>query len=462
MPLGPLGQRPSQPPDNTRELAVSVPLRPHDASWRAARRTLRGASTVLVCGALLGPTLGCDRTWSTVLSKSPDESAQPAPDRWQWQPTVHAQGSLLPAQGVLRLTSTPGNRIEEVLVKPAEQVKAGEQLVRLASDRAREEELRLLDERIAEARQLWELEVAEADESVAQAERAVQQAELNRRHAAEQVEFVRQAGQTVELARRPLQRLEQAAQDPATRTLISGVELDRQRLAVEQADQQWRQSQLAATQAQEAAEIAVEAAQRQLAAAQQIRARLEPAKSLDVLRQQRVVLETQQEIARIVAPVDGTILRVEANPGDSVGQLPLVEMADLSTVHCLAEVHEADAPRVSIGQTARMQSAALAVPLTGRVVQIDSLVGRPQLRSPNPLAPVDFRAVGVTIELDRESAVRAARWIQLQVEVTIDTPQQEEQPREAATATISETANPLSGSPTSAPAAGARPQGTRS
>jgi len=70
-----------------------------------------------------------------------------------------------------------------------------------------------------------------------------------------------------------------------------------------------------------------------------------------------------------------------------------------------------------------LQSAALQQPLTGRVVRIDSVVGRPELRSPNPLAPVDFRAVGVTIELDAESAARAARWIQLQVDVTIHTPQ---------------------------------------
>ncbi len=414
---------PSKHLDFMRGLAVFVPHRPHDASRRAVRRPLSVA-----CVVLAGLTLGCDRPWTTVLSKSPGETAQPAPDQWQWLPTVHAQGSLLPAQGVLRLTGTPGNRIEQVLVKPEQQVKAGEQLVQLASDRARQEELQLLDERIAEAQQMWELEVAEADETIAQAQRAVQQAELSRRHAAQQVEFVSQSRQTVELARRPLQRLEQAAQNPATRTLISAVELDRQRLAVEQADQQWRQSNLVAQQAQEAAEIAVQSAQHQLEAAQQMRTRLEPAKSLDVLRQQRVLLETQLEIARIVAPIDGTVLRVEAKVGDSVGQLPLVEMADLAAVHCIAEVHEADAPRVEVGQMASMQSAALQQPLTGRVVRIDSVVGRPQLRSPNPLAPVDFRAVGVTIELDAESAARAARWIQLQVDVTIQTPQPADKP----------------------------------
>lgn len=441
---------------------MSVPYRSHEAIGRAWprrhawRNTLSMASVVLV-----GLTLGCDRTWSTVLSKSPGESAQPAPTDWRRQPTVHAQGSLIPAQGVLRLTSTPGNRIEQVLVKPEQPVKAGEQLVRLASDRARDEELRLLDERIAEAQQLWELEVAEADETVAQAQRAVQQAELARRHAAQQLEFVRQAEQAVELARRPLQRLEQASQDPATRTLISAVELDRQRLAVEQAEQQWRQSNLAAQQAQEAAEIAVESAQRQLAAAQQLRAQLEPAKSLDVLRQQRVLLETQQEIARIVAPIDGTVLRVEAKPGDSVGQLPLVEMADLTVIHCLAEVHEADVPRVQIGQAASLQSAALQTPLTGRVVQIDSVVGRPQLRSPNPLAPVDFRAVGVTIELDRESAARAARWIQLQVDVTIQTPP-DDQPNPPAPTTVPEpTHSPGEGLPQTSAIPG-RLEGTRS
>lgn len=330
------------------------------------------------------------------------------------------------------MMGTPGDRVEQVLVEPDQRVSVGDQLIRLASERARREELQLLDERIAEAQQAWELQIAEADEAVMRARRAVQQAEMAQRHAEEQNELVRQAQQSVEMARRPLQRLEQAAQESSGRGLVSPADLDRQRLAVEQAEQQWRQSSLAAQQAQEAAALALEAAQRQLDAAVQTRARLAQSRALAVLRQQRVLVETQLELAQIAAPIDGVVLRVDANTGDSVGQTPLVELADLSEVHCFAEVHEADAPRVRLGQTAQMESAALERPLIGRVTRIDSVVGRPQLRSPNPLAPVDFRAVGVTISLDEESAALAARWIQLQVDVTIQTPPQETDADEAA------------------------------
>jgi ABC exporter DevB family membrane fusion protein len=247
-------------------------------------------------------------------------------------------------------------------------------------------------------------------------------------------ELVREAQRTVETARRPLQRLEQAAQESPGRGLVSPADIDRQRLAVEQAEQQWRQSSLAAQQAQEAAVLALEAAQLQLDAALRSQSYVQRSRSLDVLRQQRVVVETQLELAQIAAPIDAVVLRVDAHEGDSVGQAPLVELADLSEVQCFAEVHEADAPRVQLGQAAQMQSAALGQPLKGRVTRIDSVVGRPQLRSPNPLAPVDFRSVGVTILLDEESAARAARWIQLQVDVTIQTA-----PQQASAATDTDT-----------------------
>jgi HlyD family secretion protein len=390
---------------------------------RVERRWLAHPS-VLVWVLSLGWLIpGCDQPWKNLgTSPGATPTAVGPGSAWDEQPTVHAQGTLAPAGGVLRLMGTPGDRIEQVLVEPDQVVRAGEPLVQLASERARQQELRLMDERIAEAEQAAELQIAEADETIDRASRAVQQAELAQRHAAEQAAIVRQGQSTVQTARRPLQRLEQAAQEPATRTLVSPADLDRQRLTVEQAEQQWRLSSLTAQQASEAAEMAVQAARQQLAAAQQMRERLNRSRGLEILRQQRVLLETQIDLAQLVAPIDGVVLRVEATAGDSVRQTPLVELADLTQIHCYAEVHEADAPRIELGSAAQMRSAALQQPLVGRVVRIDPVVGSPQLRSPSPLAPVDFRAVGVIILLDDASAELAARWIQLQVDVTIQTP----------------------------------------
>jgi hypothetical protein len=58
--------------------------------------------------------------------------------------------------------------------------------------------------------------------------------------------------------------------------------------------------------------------------------------------------------------------------------------------------------------------------LTGTLQRIQPIIGVPQFRPSNPLAPVDFRVISVTIELDDASAKIASQFIQLQVDVTID------------------------------------------
>jgi HlyD family secretion protein len=132
-------------------------------------------------------------------------------------------------------------------------------------------------------------------------------------------------------------------------------------------------------------------------------------------------LKLEAENSTITAPQAGKILTINATPGESAMQLPLIEMANLDRMVCEVEVNEMDAAFVELQQTAIIRSRAFAAPLTGIVVHKSPLVGRPQLRPLDPLARVDYRAVTTLIELDAKSTAVGKDWLQLQVEVEIDT-----------------------------------------
>ena len=132
-------------------------------------------------------------------------------------------------------------------------------------------------------------------------------------------------------------------------------------------------------------------------------------------------LELENAAAEILAPEPGVILAIGATKGEASLQLPLIEMANNTSIVCEVEINELDAAAVAAGQPATIRSRAFPEPLSGHVRRKFQLVGRPQLRPLDPLARVDYRTVTAIIDIDPESAELARNWLQLQVEVEIAT-----------------------------------------
>jgi membrane fusion protein, copper/silver efflux system len=66
-----------------------------------------------------------------------------------------------------------------------------------------------------------------------------------------------------------------------------------------------------------------------------------------------------QRAIALRSPVEGHVIAKAAVVGMTVSPgMPLFEVADLSTVWVIAEVHESDVPRVAVGQNARFQATA--------------------------------------------------------------------------------------------------------
>jgi HlyD family secretion protein len=73
-------------------------------------------------------------------------------------------------------------------------------------------------------------------------------------------------------------------------------------------------------------------------------------------------------------------------------------------------------PRVALGQSVTLASGVLGdAPLTGTVARIGTRVGRQSVTADDPAANTDARILLVTVALDEDSSLRAARYVNLEV-----------------------------------------------
>lgn len=333
---------------------------------------------------------------------------------------IAAQGQLLPADGIVRLVGTPGDRIAEVLAKVGATVQAKDPLIRFGSQQLRELELKVAEQKLFEAESAFAAKLHENSELIAAAEQELVLAKSQLESAQAQLELAKSGTKSVDIANQNVERMEKLVKDPATSNTVSRSSVDQQKLQQQQLATQQKEAELAAEHSKKLAEFQVTAAEKKVAALNDSREWINKTSPLGSLKTQLELVRYQFEQTELKAPVAGKILRVDASKGGSIGTLPLIEMANTSKMICQAEISEVDVQRLQVGQKAAMSSPALSQTLQGVVIRIDPIVGTPQYRSPNPLAPVDYRVVQAIIELDAASAPLADDFVQLQVDVAID------------------------------------------
>lgn len=124
-------------------------------------------------------------------------------------------------------------------------------------------------------------------------------------------------------------------------------------------------------------------------------------------------------LARVRAPMDGTVLRIFARPGDQVGGDGLLEMADLSRLDVVADVFETDLPRIRPGIPAEVIVPGEAARLPATVRELGWTVRRTTQAGSDPVAAVDARTVEVRLTLSDEAAALLRRRSGMQVQVHI-------------------------------------------
>lgn len=131
------------------------------------------------------------------------------------------------------------------------------------------------------------------------------------------------------------------------------------------------------------------------------------------------IAERELERSRIVAPIDGTVIKILARPGERVADQGVIEMADLTAMDVVAQIYERDMPRIAIGQAAEIRVPGFDATINGEVRELGYQVRKNDLNDTDPLADRDNRVVEVRITLPDEAAAQVQNLIYMQVDVRI-------------------------------------------
>ncbi len=126
-----------------------------------------------------------------------------------------------------------------------------------------------------------------------------------------------------------------------------------------------------------------------------------------------------RDLARVTAPIDGTILRIMARAGEKVPSEGLLEMADLSALDVVAEVYETDLPRIRMNASATVIIPGTTITYAAHVREIGWMVRRNNVIDTDPVSAVDARVVEVRLTLDDAAVQALARRSNMQVQVSI-------------------------------------------
>jgi HlyD family secretion protein len=388
------------------------------------RYALLAASFIAVVVA----ALGC---------RKESENAAPAATSPTAPRQVVALGRLEPAGGVVSISALPGEKLKILGAGVTEgaKVAAGAELARTESYDLRQTQVEAADLKLNAARKRRVSEIGAARAQLEQARAGQAQAEAKYQETLAQQEQLQNLGEAAAIAEDDLAQLEKL--QATYPELVTDQQIRRRRNAAARARTEYDAASASYPHALEAAKRAADAAAANVKLAQQ---NLATAEALDQTviaeMEKRIAEETRNQSVLRAPQVEGgsaefTVLRVLMQPGEFVTQLPVMEIGDLSKMVAVAEVYEADAKELAVGQAAVIRSPAFSGKfadgvgagqggIRGKASRIGTTVGSPDLTNRNPLAPADRSVVEVRVEIDpadAEAIAEAARRVGLQVTV---------------------------------------------
>jgi HlyD family secretion protein len=383
----------------------------------------RGA--LLLGASLVALIVGCNQ--------SQDEDARPNAEQAAVRRIV-ALGRLEPSGGIISISALPGEKLKSFApgVTEGSKVAAGAELARVESFDLRQTQLEAAETKLEVTRKQRKREQSAAAAQLEQARAARAQADAKLQETLAQQQQLHNLSEATAIAQADLDQLQELhSSDPE---LVTEQQLRRRRNSAQRAAHEYESAAATYPHALEAARQSVAAATANERLAQE---NVALAKSVD----QTVVAEVERRVAEqarnqsiLRTPsVDGgstefSVLRILLQPGEFVAQLPVLEIGDLSKMVAIAEVYEADAKELAVGQTAVIRSPAFAGDfalsgIRGKVARVGIVVASPGLTNRNPLAPSDRSVVEVRVEIDPADAAgteEAASRVGLQVTVEFD------------------------------------------
>jgi HlyD family secretion protein len=338
--------------------------------------------------------------------------------------TVTALGRLEPSGEIIEISASSGsegNRIEELLVKQGDQVKAGDVIAVLDSRDRLQSALNQSQSQVRVAQANLALVKAGAKTGEIQAqEAAIARIEAERSNdIMAQTAMVERMQAELNNAQVEYQRYQNLYQDGA----ISASERDSKYLALATAKEQVEEAQANLNRIKSGQ-------QEQLAEAKATLNKIAEVRPVDIavaeaeIREAQAAVKTAQaelDQAYIKSPQAGTVIKIMTRPGEVVASDEgIVRIGQTSQMYAVAEVYESDIGKVKLGQPVSVTSSALSQKLTGTVDSIGLEVERQEVVNTDPTANIDAKVVEVKVKLDPESSRKVAGLTNLLVDVRID------------------------------------------
>ncbi|WP_414551161.1 ABC exporter membrane fusion protein [Anabaena sp. CCY 0017] len=340
-------------------------------------------------------------------------------------PKVNALGRLSPAGEVIRISAptdpSGGSRVAQLLVDEGKQVRAGD-VIAILDNRDR------LQANLKEAQQ----QVGVATSRLNQVKAGAKQGEISAREATVrnlqaqldgeiQTQQATNARLKAELqnAEMEFRRYESLYKEGA----ISASNLDSRRLTVRTAQEELNAAQASLGRIQRTLTAQIQEAKATLEQTSEVRptdvaiAQAEVDSAIATVEKMQVEVDT----AYIRAPQAGQILRVQARPGETIGEEGIVELGETTQMYAIAEIYESDIGKIRPGQTANITSPSNAFTgeLSGIVDRIGLKVAKKDVLDSDPTAATDARVIEAKIRLDAASSQQVANFTNLQVNVEI-------------------------------------------
>lgn len=376
--------------------------------------------------------------------------------------TVTALGRLEPEGDVVKIAGSSsgqaaqGNKIDKLLVKEGEEVKAGQVIAILDNS----DKLKAAYEKAKEAVAIAQANLAKVQAGAKTGEIEAQKAEIARiraqslgeeraqREAISRLEAqwegdkatfiatIRRLEAELNNAQSEFRRYESLYKNGA----ISQSEFDSRRLKVDTVLQQLNEAKatLARTETTGSKQISEakavlnriqNASSQQINSAQGTLSKIAEVRPVDVTAataelRQAVASEKEAranfEQSLIKAPTDGVILKINSRSGETASNDGIVELGKVQQMMVVAEVYQAHIGKIKEEQNVRVTSNALGVDLKGKVDSIGWQVQRQDVINADPSENIDARVVEVKVRLDEESSQKAAKLTNLQVKAIFE------------------------------------------
>jgi HlyD family secretion protein len=325
-----------------------------------------------------------------------------------------ALGRLEPVGGVLEIGAAMGDRLRELKVREGATVEADKPVAELDSQTLREFELRSITCQREEAEARRKAEEQAANARIALAQVSVEKAELQQQSLRLQEQKCAVAKAALEVAENDAKRLANLSED-----LASAQDRERQALLVKQAQAECLAADTTLEQLQKTNALALKAARAELDAATAAKGQVLSAIPVRSLEIGCDLAKTQLERTTLRSPIAGRVMRIFVREGELLRGTPIMQIADVSQMQAVVEVHEDAVGRVRVGQKAEIRARALPESLDGEVAQVGMMIYKPELKGVDPFAPTDRHVVQVRVKL--KDSQRVANFTNLEVEVAIQT-----------------------------------------